>query len=553
MLQSLQVRNLAIVESAAVEFAAGLNVITGETGAGKSILVGALDLVLGGRADKTLIRAGEQECRVEAVFQLADPTPVDAVLKDLELEPCREGTLIVRRTVSVNGAGRQFVNDSPTTLALLKRLGDLLVDMHGPHDHQSLLGRAFQMELLDAFGHHQSTRDAYAQSYRAWHTLQDRRRALDADDQTVAQQVDILSYQVKELEEADLTGRDEDALVQEHTATANAQRILELTGTVQAALTEADGAALTAFTVVQKQLAELANLVPAAGEWRQEAATIAVQIKELADTVTRYASHVEGDPARLQALEERMALVHRLKRKYGGSVAAALATLQNARERLRDLTSRHERIAELDRELVRAEAAVREAGRLLGRDRRKAAKALAKSVTAELRALGFAQGGFEVTLTDADPGPSGADEIEFGFMPNVGEPVRPLRTIASSGEISRVMLAVKTVLAEHDRIPVLVFDEIDANVGGETGKAVGDKLRAVATAHQVLCITHLPQVAMYGGTHYVVAKRVQDGRTLTQIRRLDDSERVEELARMLGGRDLTSVTLKHAREMLKHV
>jgi len=259
---------------------------------------------------------------------------------------------------------------------------------------------------------------------------------------------------------------------------------------------------------------------------------------------------VDADPSRLQWLEDRMALLQKLKRKYGGSVADIRQFLATTRERLQDLETRHERIAALETDIAAARDAVAKAGKALGKARRKAAGGMAEQITSELRDLGFAHGAFDVALTETAPGPTGTDEIEFGFMPNVGEPMRPLRAIASSGEISRVMLATKSVLAKHDRIPVLVFDEIDANVGGEIGNSVGAKLAAVAGTHQVLCITHLPQVAIHGTTHLVVEKEVSGGRTRTQIRGLADDERAGEVARMLGGEELTSVTLEHAREML---
>jgi DNA repair protein RecN (Recombination protein N) len=550
MLHSLHVRNLAIVENSRVEFAPGLNVITGETGAGKSILIGALDLVLGGRADKTLIRSGENQCRVEAAFQLADPAAVDAILDELGLDPCADGQLVIRRIVSAGGSGRNFVNDSATTAQVLKRIGNQLVDMHGPHDHQSLLRQESQLDILDAFGHVWKRRDAYERQYRELIALQARLKELQTDDEDVAERIDMLSFQVKEIEDAKLTDDDEGELEQEHARVANAQRILELADGVERGLTGDDAAAFNSMVFVQNALAEMEGFDDGAGEWLAEARSVAVQIQELSSSISAYAQSVEADPGRLQWLEDRMALLQKLKRKYGGSVTEVRQFLARAREKLRDLETRHERIAEIAAEIAAVQASARKAGKALGKARRKAAGDMARQITTELRDLGFAHGAFDVALTETAPGPAGMDEIEFGFMPNVGEPMRPLRAIASSGEISRVMLATKSVLAKHDRIPVLVFDEIDANVGGEIGNAVGAKLATVAGSHQVLCITHLPQVAVHGATHFVVEKGVSGGRTHTQIRCLAGDERAGEVARMLGGRELTSVTLEHAREML---
>jgi len=551
MLCSLRVTNLAVVEQAAVEFAGGLNVVTGETGAGKSILMGALDLVLGARADRSLIRTGAEKCSVEAVFELDDTAAVDAVLDEAGMSACEERRLLVRRELTASGAGKTVVNGETAAVQTLRAIGNLLVDMHGPHDHQSLLNPDSQVDILDAFGHHATPRAAYAAAYRKLLDLDARLRELDGDDRQVAEQIDLLSYQVKEIEDAALSDEDEEDLEQEHTTAANAQRILELAASALRALAEDDASAFQALVQVQRDLAELAPLLKDAEPWLEEAASIAIQIQELADSIARGAGEVDADPARLRFLEDRMSLLHRLKGKYGGSVAELLAFQEDARRRLHELETRGERIAELEADRDKAYAEVTAQGRALRTARKKAATVLAGAITSELRDLGFGHGAFDVDLTPRDPGPHGIDTVEFGFAPNVGEAMRPLRAIASSGEISRVMLATKAVLAAHDRIPVLVFDEIDANIGGETGSAVGKKLAGVAATHQVLCITHLPQVAVHGNAQYVVEKRVDGGRTRTAIRRVDADDRVAEVARMLGGEKLTSVTRRHAGEMLE--
>lgn len=552
MLQSLRIRNLAIVEDASVEFGPDLNVITGETGAGKSVILGALNLVLGERADKTLIRTGADQCAVEAVLQLDDRNGLNALLDNLGLAACDGGQLIIRRQFNATGTGKCFVNDTPATVQALKRVGDRLVDMHGPHDHQSLLDRAFQLDLLDAAGRLDKPRSAYETAHRCWLDLQHQRDALNNETGNPAQQIDFLKFQIKEIADAQIEDLDETELVQEHTRVANAQRILELAVAVHGALHEDESSAFNALAVAQKHLADLSRIVPEAEQWRIETAGLARQAQELAHTVTGFAGKIDADPQRLQWLEERMATVHRLKRKYGGSHAEILKFLDDARQRLQDLETRGERAEKLDADIKTARIEMDTAGRDLSKQRRSAAKKLAAAITSELRDLGFAHGAFDVALTDAEqPGPRGLDEIEFSFSPNAGESARPLHMIASSGEISRVMLAVKTVLAEHDRVPVLVFDEVDANVGGEMGNAIGDKLRAVAAARQVICITHLPQVAARGKRHHVVTKTLRAGRTATAIEPVDGDDRVSELARMLGGKELTSVTMHHAREMLK--
>jgi DNA repair protein RecN (Recombination protein N) len=551
MLRHFRVQNLAIVEEAHVAFGEGLNVITGETGAGKSILIGALELILGGRADKSLIRSGATDALVEAAFELADTRAVDAVLTEAGLPACEDGNLIVRRTLATTGAGRCLLNDAPTTAQTLRKVGDLLVDIHGPYDHQSLLDPAFQLELLDAFGRCHAPREAYQESFRALQALEQQRAALTGDSTDVAAEIDRLRFMVDEIGGAKLTPADDEDLVNEHAAAANAETILKTGGALVNALAEDDDSIFNMLAGAQQRLAELARLLPEAAEWHKEAQSAAVQIQELSRAVTDRMERIETDVNRLQELELRMALVQKLKRKYGPSLAEVLAALDRHTARLTDLQSRGERLAALDRELATAQRHLAGKAAALTQMRQTASGSLAKAITRELRDLGFLKAGFGVELLPCPPHASGADEARFGFAPNPGETMRPLRDIASSGEISRVMLATKAVLARHDRIPVLVFDEIDANIGGEVGRAVGIKLRGVAASHQVLCITHLPQVAVYGQQHFVVGKEVRHGRTFANITTVEKDDRIEEIARMLGGRDSTSVTLDHAREMLK--
>jgi len=552
MLCQLSVRNLAIVETARVGFTTGLNVVTGETGSGKSVLIGALSLLLGERADKGAIRSGAAEATVEARFELADARAVDALLEAAGLPPCEAGQLIVRRTLSATGAGRCWLNDGATTLQTLRAVGEPLVDMHGPYDHQSLLSPDFQLELLDAFGHCDAPRAAYREAYEAWRDRLRERETLAGDSADTAAEIDRLRYVVDEIAQAALTDDDEEPLVARHAEAANAEAILALGQTVGEALDGADHSAFDALTAAQQRLAELARLLPEAGIWLDEARSAALQVQELGRTINDRLQRIEPDPGLLEQLEARMGVVQKLKRKYGPAVADVLQTLARHTARLAALESRGERLAELDGEIGRARELVQRRAEGLTRDRRAAAAKLGRAITRELRDLGFAKAAFAVELAPREPAPHGCDAATFRFAPNPGEPASALREIASSGEIARVMLAVKSVLAAHDRIPVLVFDEIDANVGGEIGRAVGRKLRALAARRQVICITHLPQVAAYGHAHFAVAKRLQGGRTCAEIARIDDAEaRAAELARMLGGADMTPLSLEHARGMLQ--
>ena len=551
MLSTLRVKNLALVEDIKVSFEPGLNMVTGETGAGKSILMGALGLVLGERADKSLIRTGAESCSAEAVFALKDPEPIETLLDNLGLDPLEEGQLIVRRVVKAGGAGQALVNDQPVSLQGLKQIGAQLVDMHGPHDHQSLLSTALQRDILDAFGHCYKARDVYETQYAQLRELDQRMAALLTTGDNVAEQIDLLAYKVDELENARLTETEEEEVRQEHEVFGNAQRIVELANTAAAGLTESDESAADALATVIRALNELSSLLPEAEAWREEAEEASTRIREVSTALAQRMEQIDADPARLEWLDERLTTYQKMKRKYGPTVRDALAQLDAARARLADLQQIDEKRSELEKQREALLQTLSKTGKTLSTERKKAAQKLSAAITGELVALGFTHGRFDVDVTQGEPNPSGLDEVDYLFEPNVGEGMRPLRQIASSGEISRVMLATKAVLARHDQIPVLVFDEIDANIGGEIGGAVGRKLKDVAEHHQILCITHLPQVAMCGRAQFAVRKVVTDGRTRTEVARLGDEERVEEIARMLGGRELTALTLTHAREMLK--
>ena len=555
MIEHLSVSGLAVVEKAELSFGPGLNAITGETGAGKSVLLSAIGLLAGARADREEIRAGFDRADVSARIVLPPPAleTVAPVLEESGVDPCEDGVLLLRRTVSASGGGRCFANGCPATVQTLRRIGARLVDFHGPHDNQSLLDPDFQLEALDAFGGVSSEGAAYAAAWKAWRALSARRDELESEsDGSVAREIDMLRYQVREIDDAALDPEaDGDALRDEYAAAANAARIQELGSAVCAALSEAEGSAVDSVAAAVRALDEMASLSPRdAADWLDRARTLSAGISDLSLDISSSLSRVDASPERLAELETRISLVETLRHKYGRTVPDVLAFREKAATRLADLEGRGEELARLDGELAKAFSAVEAAGRSLSAKRSAAASALARAVSAELRDLGLLRCGFEVSVLPAKPRESGCDEVSFGFSANPGEPVRPLRLVASSGEISRVMLALKTVLAAHDRIPVLVFDEIDANVGGETARVVGRKLAALGASRQILCITHLPQVASCGASHFSVRKEVRGDRTFTTIEPLEGEARVDEIARMLGGAGLTSVVRRHAEELL---
>ncbi|WP_372809197.1 DNA repair protein RecN [Pontiella sp.] len=550
MLRTLKIKNLALVDDVQVGFNEGLNVITGETGAGKSLMIGALRLLLGERADKSMIRTGETSCSVHAEFGLSDTAQVDAILADIGLEPCEGGLLIIRRVIT-ESANKTTVNDESVTLTVLRRLGKVLVDMHGPYDHQSLLDPGVQLDILDAFGQLDDAKAAYAAIYQEFRAIQKQIDALNSDnEEDLQRQIEFLDYRVNEIDSANLSAEEEEQVVEEHGIIANSQQVIELANGVVVALTEGEGCAFDGLASAQQALNRLVRLMPEAQEWHDEIENAVTSVQEVVRSIERSAAGIDGSAERMQWLDDRLSTYQTLKRKYGASVEEVLANCETWKQQLQDLRGRDRRRDELKAEQAIVLRSLQKAGKTLRSRRENVADHLSESITRELVDIGFEHGFFDVQINPCEPGPSGMDAIEFGFAPNAGEDMRPLRMIASSGEISRVMLATKAVLAKQDQIPVLVFDEIDANIGGEIGGAVGRKLAQVAKSHQLLCITHLPQVAACGTTHLAVSKKVEDGRTYTEVELLDRESRPEEIARMLGGRDSTNVTLQHAKEML---
>jgi DNA repair protein RecN (Recombination protein N) len=569
VLTTLRIKNLALVADLTLELRPGYNVITGETGAGKSILIGALNLVLGERADRALIRSGSESCSVEAVFDIRRlQAALKSFLEENGLEPCEEEQLVLKRAFTNNGVNRQFINGSPTTLNVLARLGEWLVDIHGPHEHQSLLHPARQLAILDAYGNLDAERDAFAQLVRRRAALEAEKAALIMDERTYAQQLDLLRFQTSEIAAARLDAAEEEQVSQDHQRAANSARLLELAQTALDALSESEDSLLANAARVGRTLHELHRVDPSATRLLELHEQTLSALRDLHAETARYADRVELDPARLQQLEERLNVIQGLKRKYGATVAQVLAFEQEARHKLQGLEQRETELARLNHELAKVDAELSRAGQALSARRRKLLPQLGKAVAKQLSDLGFKQSRFDATLNsllDAAPADNAAvsppadqglrltgfDTIEFQFAPNPGEPARPLRAIASSGELARVMLALKTVLAAEDRIPVLVFDEVDANVGGETAHAVGAKMQQIARQRQVLCITHLPQVAAPAAAHFLALKQVKAGRTISEITLLNGPDRVTELARMLGGQ--TDAARQHAQALLQAV
>ena len=551
MLKSLKIKNLALVDDAFVAFQKGLNVITGETGAGKSLLMGALRLLLGERADRSMIRSGAEFCLIAGEFSLGNATRVNQILEEIGLEPCDGGFLTIRRVIREN-SNKAWVNDEPVTLQILRRLGKILVDMHGPHDHQSLLDPAVQLAILDAFGKVDGLHETYFSAYQKVCDIEKQLRALSGgDEEERERELEFLSYRIEEVDAANLSMEEESEVEEEHGLMAHAQEVAELASGSVMALSEGEGCAFDGLVSAQQCLTRLARLMPEAKIWQEAVERAVAEIQETVREIESSVAEIDASPERMQWLDDRLTTYRTLKRKYGATVEEVLAECEVWKKKLETLRGRDQQLALLEEERRNAKIVMENAGLALRKGRESVAQALSEQITKELADIGFEHGFFEVQISPDEPSASGMDRVEFGFAPNTGEPMRPLRQIASSGEISRVMLAVKTVLSKHDQIPLLVFDEIDANIGGEIGGAVGRKLQHVAQYHQLICITHLPQVAACGTTHLAVTKQVREGRTFTEIRLLASHERPIEIARMLGTQ--SEATLQHARTLLENL
>ena len=548
-LASLRIRNLALVEDLLWEPPGGFVAVTGETGAGKSIILGAVKLLLGERADRTLVRSGADSCAVEGLFQIPEGSPVHAILESGGAEPCEDGTLIIKRSVLTESAGKQFVNGSPCTLALLRELGVALVDLHGPHDHQSLFSREQQMRVLDSFAGAEKLRAEFLEKRRAWIDLENEQRRLVENAEALARELDLLTHQTHEIETAALQSGEEESLVARQRTAANSQRLGEVCVELSGILSESEDSITSRWGDVGRLARELQRLDPAAESIAQGAANLFESLKDLARDIDHYSNGIEADPRALSEIEARLDTIQGLKRKYGPSVEAILEFGREAAEKLASHKNREERGSRLDSEIQSARSSMDAAGKKLTQARRKAAPKLEELVRRHLADLGFARAGFSIAFEDlAEPSLEGFERADFLFAPNPGEPERPLRAIASSGEISRVMLALKTSLAAQDSVPILIFDEIDANVGGEIGAKVGLKMKELAANHQVFCITHLPQVAASAESQFIVAKETDGNRTRTLLTATNPAGRIAEIARMLGGPAETAK--KHARTLL---
>jgi DNA repair protein RecN (Recombination protein N) len=546
-LRELTVENLAVVESVRLELAPGFTVLTGETGAGKSLVVDAVALVLGARASSDQVRAGTHAARVEAVFD-APAIGEDTALADVVA--AGEGMLIVRRDVASDGRSSVRVNDRAVTVGGLASLGSQIGEIHGQHDQQRLLEPARQLALLDGFGGHDALLATVDAAHRAWRAAVAAGTELLTDTHELARRIELLRHQVGEIAAATPRAGEDDELEAQLRAAAHAETIVRSAQAAVAALRD-DAGAGDALSIAERGLVTAAAHDDRFAPLAERAAALAAETAELARDASGAAEGVELDPSSRASAEERLALLYDLRRKYGDSLDAVIAFGESAAAELERLEN-----ADAERERLRAEEdaqrrALERTCEMLRAGRRAAADRLAKAVNEELPPLGLPAGAFAVDIEPIEPGPGGADRATFTFAPNPGEPPRPLGRIASGGEASRLSLALKVVLAAADETPLLVFDEIDAGVGGRNALELGQRLRALSTYHQVLCVTHLPQIAAHADAHLVVGKLVEGGRTSTAVRLLTAEERPAELAAMLAGEEAGSEAHAAADALLR--
>lgn len=550
MLTQLRIKNVAIIESVALPLGPGLNVLSGETGAGKSIIIGALGLLIGERASADDVRTGADKATVEGQFEVGASADIRRALDELGIE-AEEGIIVLKREVSAAGRTRAWINGTPVTAGVLASIGRLLVNVHGQNDAQALLDEPSQREMLDRFAGAQVEAARVAEAHAS---LADARAALAsriARREEAAKRADYLRHVATEIAEAKLREGEEDALASESARLTHAEELKSLTAEIAGALEGAEGAALDQLGHLQRPFAALQRIDPSADRLQSAYDAAFYALEELAREVNAYADGVEHDPERLADVERRRDLIYRLLKKYGGSVLKVLETGAAAAMELDGLETAAHDVAALEAAVHKAQAALRGAAANLTARRKRAAAELGAAVEARLPELGMADGRFSVRLVPLDDvTASGAEEIEYRVALNIGHEDRPLARVASGGELARVMLALKTILAGLDRVPTLIFDEVDAGIGGAVGLMVADAMRRVGERHQVFAITHLAQIASRAQHHVVVRKAAKGGITAADITVVDGDARVAELARMLGGDATTDASRAHARELL---
>jgi DNA repair protein RecN (Recombination protein N) len=564
MLKNLRIRNYALVEDLEVEFHPGLNVLTGATGAGKSIIVGAVNLVLGERASSDVVRTGFDNAIIEASFELESDQIFKNLLTPLGIN-CPDNVLIIRREISGKGVSRCFLNDRQMTLGSLKSIGDRLADLHGQHEHQSLLNVGRHIEYLDDYG---DLNDLLASASQNFYRLKEKQKELEELEKSKKQDQErkaLYDFQIKEIEKADLSLGEEEKLIQDKKILENIEELYQLSSSIYQNLHEGEGSIQERLAISSKEIKKGKELDSRLKEPAESLDSCLIQLQELSRFLEGYKDSLEFDPEKLEMIRERLNLINTLKKKYGNTIDEILTYAQKIKEDLNKIENKDQIINGLKEEIKRLSGAFKKDCLLLSQKRKTKAIVLAKKIQTTLSGLGMNKTKFNVKITSQEDenglleidgkryfaDEKGMDQVEFFVSPNPGEELKPLAKIASGGEISRIMLALKSILAKADQVSTMIFDEIDVGIGGEVASAVGKSLKNLASSHQVIVITHLQQIASQADHHFKVFKESSKGRTVTQIKKLKEEERVKEIARMISGEKISELTLKQAKEMIK--
>ncbi len=568
MLRELVIENFALIDRLHLEFERGFNILTGETGAGKSIIIDTVSLILGGRSSAEQVRAGAESAQIEGVFELDDKPEIFHILAEWGISLGDDQLLVINREINQSGRSRCRLNGQTVTVLTLSRIGSLLMDIHGQHEHQSLLSSIAQREILDSFGGKVLQRKAeeVAELYLNWQGIKKELETLVTGEEEKNQRVEFLTFQLQEIERAKLQPGEAERLEQEREILAGAEKLYENTSATYQLLYGADepGSALDKLGEGVQALEKATEIDASLQQWVEMVTQVACQVEEVSREIRAYRDRIDFNPEKLSRTEERLDEIAKLKRKYGQGIPEILKYAEKIRKEINSNEDRTERIAILTKKLQTIEEELSLAVQALSSLRKVTAERLERAVAKELTEVNMDKTVFTVSLKriiDEKKGllvdgekvaitKEGIDQVEFLVAPNPGEGLRPLAKIASGGELSRLMLILKVIMAEEDQIPTMVFDEIDAGIGGRTAQAVAEKLLLLGLSHQVICVTHLPQIASMANKHFYIEKKTHRERTMVEVRALEKNERVDELARMLGGAEVTSTTREHAREML---
>lgn len=562
MLQELFITNFVLIDKVTINLCERLNVFSGATGVGKSMVIGALNFILGGRATADIVRSGKDEATVIGTFSLKDKNLLRQITKVVDNNIINDEDLVLQRTIDTNGRSRCRLNDMPITVSLLKTVGEMLVSIHGQHEHETLLHGTNQLYILDDFGGISRLREDFAEIYHQYTEKTKLRDALKSNQQERRQTMDLYAFQIDEIDEAQLKAGEAEELEKEKGIVSNAEKIYSTVSSCYSQLYESSEAVVERLKSVIRELQSVAKLDETLQKIFDDCGQALYQIEDTAFSLGKYRDGFNYDPQRLEYIEERLNTIRKLISKYGGSVQEILSYRDEAALKLKQLTGEGTTAEQVDEELQALTEVLKQKGSELTQKRLSTAEKLSPLINEELHDLGIPHGRFCAQITspllnkngnsDVSSATSyGFDQIDFLISPNPGEDLKPLKKIASGGEISRVMLALKHQLAKVDKTPVLVFDEIDANIGGRMGEVIGEKLSSIARSHQVICITHLPQIASYADEQWKVSKEVKNGKTYSTIENLSGEARLEEIADMIRGSEKTDITRKQAQEMLR--